>query len=587
MARETDKMSPDERPPDGDPRTARNRLWERISHVSKRGWLITIAASFGVILLIYWLWPAKKAAAEEEADIKVSVRVAQAERGTIAAETAVLGTVFPREQATISPKINAQIKSMALLKNKPVRAGEVIATLEARDLQAQRAESAAALQEAQANLRLLSGGTIPEANVQDEKAVRVARANVANARATFERRQVLFEQGGIAKKELEAAELTLTTAENELRAAEAAARLHQTSTNPNNREAAAARVKQAADRLANLDTQLSYAVIRAPFAGIITDQFQYEGEYAAAGAKLVNIADISEVIVKAPISDTVAADLKDGDPVTVLPQESPDEKIEAKISLISRASDPQNRAVEIWINLENKGGRLRANSALKVLVTTNTATDAILVPAAAVTLEASNAGEGTVMVVEKDPATDEQVAYERKVTVGIRTPEQMEITSGLKEGETVVIEGNYALPDKTKVEINTGSDEEDEGGKEEGGGAGGAAPGGGTPTQPDKTTDNGAQPSQPNQPNPGGSAKPGQGTSDKATPNSGGTKNPATAPSTETTPNNPGGSTPQSPSGKGAPPQSGGTKSGTGGQSLPSPKAGSGAKPAAQPEGKP
>jgi|GEM_PF-613050 len=584
MTRETDKMLPDERPPEGDPHTARNRLWERVSRVSKRAWLITIAASLGVILLVYWLWPSKKAAAEEEADIKVSVRVAKAERGVIAAETAVLGTIFPREQATISPKINAQIKSMALLKNKPVRAGEVIATLEARDLQAQRAESAAALEEARANLRLLSGGTIPEANVQDEKAVRVARANVANARATYERRQVLFEQGGIAKKELEAAELTLTTAENELRAAEAAARLHQTSTNPNNREAAAARVKQAADRLANLDTQLSYAVIRAPFAGVITDQFQYEGEYAAAGAKLVNIADVSEVIVKAPISDTVAADLKDGDPVTVMPQESPDQKIEAKISLISRTSDPQNRAVEIWVNLENKGGRLRANSAAKVLVTTNTATDTIIVPAAAVTLEATNAGEGTVMVVEEDPATHETVAHERKVTVGIRTPEQMEITSGLKEDETVVIEGNYALPDKTKVEINTGSDEEEEGGKEEGGGTGDAAPGGGTPTQPDKATDNGTQP---NQPNPGGGAKPGQGTSDSSTPNSGGTKNPATAPSTETTPNNPGGSTPQSPSGKGAKPPSGGTKSGTGSQSSPNTKAGPGAKPATQPGGKP
>jgi RND family efflux transporter MFP subunit len=373
----------------------------------------------------------------------------------------------------------------------------------------------------------------------------------------------------------------LTTAENDLRATEAAARLHQTATNPSNREATAARVKQAADRLANLDTQLSYAVIRAPFAGIITDQFQFEGEFAAAGAKLVNIADVSEVIVKAPISDTVAADLKDGDPVTVLPQESPDEKIEAKISLISRASDPQNRAVEIWVRLENKGGHLRANSAAKVAVTTQTASDTLIVPAPAVTLEATNTNEGTVMVVEENPANHETVAHERKVTVGIRTADQTEITSGLKEGETVVTEGNYALPDKTKVEINTGGDEEDEGGKEEGGGAGGAAPGGGTATQPDKATDNGTQP---NQPNPGGSAKPNQGTSDNSTPNSGGTKNPATAPNTETAPNNPGGSTPQSPSGKG---QGGGAKSSTGSQSSPNTKAGSGAKPAPQPGGKP
>ena len=186
MARETDQLLPDQKPPDDESRTARSRLRERISQVSARGWLITIAALISVILLTYWLWPSKKAAAEDDeaANLVVSVRVAQVERGTISAETTVMGTIFPREQATVSPKINAQIKSMALLRNKAVRAGDVIATLESRDLQAQRAESASALEEAQANLRLLSRGTIPEANAQVDKAVRTARASFPNAPPT-------------------------------------------------------------------------------------------------------------------------------------------------------------------------------------------------------------------------------------------------------------------------------------------------------------------------------------------------------------------------------------------------------------------
>jgi hypothetical protein len=45
------------------------------------------------------------------------------------------------------------------------------------------------------------------------------------------------------------------------------------------------------------------------------------------------------------------------------------------------------------------------------------------------------------------------VAHETKVTVGIRTLDKIEITEGLLGGETVVIEGNYALPDGTKVEV--------------------------------------------------------------------------------------------------------------------------------------
>jgi multidrug efflux pump subunit AcrA (membrane-fusion protein) len=544
MARENDKLLQIDGPPGEEPRTARSRLRERLSRINARGWLIAAASIIALALLLYWRWPAKEAAEEEAADVVVSVRVARAERGTISSEVTALGTIFPREQATISPKINAQIKSMALLKNKPVKAGEVLATLESRDLQAQRAEAASALDEAQANLRLLSGGTIPETNVQDEKALRDARANVANARATYERRLALFERGGISKKDLEASQLALTTAENDLRAAEAAARLHQTASNPNNRAAAASRVKQAQDRLAALDTQLSYAVIRAPFAGVITDQFQYEGEFAAAGAKLLNIADVSEVIVKAPIADTVASELKVGDPVTVLPQETPDEKIEAKISLISRASDPQNRTVEVWVNLKNGDGRLRANSAAKVAVTTKTAADVIVIPASAVTLKASNADEGTVMVVD-----EESVAHEAPVTVGIRNAEQVEILTGLQPGQTVVIEGNYALPDGTKVKTEEGGDEEEKdekAGGDEGGGARGTAPGGGVPQQTNPP-DNGAPP------NPSGGANPqspsgNQGTGTKggagAGPSPNATPNATPNPRPDATPNTKGGAKP-------------------------------------------
>src|ERR1044071_4096356 len=156
----------------------RNRLLELVSWRKNRSWLITAAPFIALALVIIWLSAGRKAEEEEAPEAAtVSVRVAKAERGEIAAEVSALGTIFPREAATVSPKINAQIKQMALLKNKPVRAGEPVATLEARDLQAQRAEAAAALEEAQANARLLGGGTVPESVAQDDKAVRDAPAN--------------------------------------------------------------------------------------------------------------------------------------------------------------------------------------------------------------------------------------------------------------------------------------------------------------------------------------------------------------------------------------------------------------------------
>jgi multidrug efflux pump subunit AcrA (membrane-fusion protein) len=419
----------------------------------RRNVIIVSGAAIVILALIAYLLlrPAKTRTEETttETSAVVSVRVAKAERQPIAAEASALGTIFPREQATVSPKINAQIKQMRILKNQVVRAGQTIAVLESRDLQAQRAEAVAALREAQLNVRGVTGGANPQATAQAEKDLRDARANVENARALYERRRTLYQQGGIALKDVEAAQLALTQAEDSLRLAERTVALRVNAINPNERALAESRVTQAQDRLANLDAQLSYAVVRAPITGIVTDQFQFEGEFATAGAKLVTISDIGEVIAKGQFADTVVANLQVGDAATVIPTDLPGEQLKGQVSLISRSSDAQNRTVEVWVNLGNGAGRLRAGGAAQVVIATNRTGDAIVVPASAVTLEASNADEGTVMVVD---ATN--IAHERKVTVGIRTGASVQITEGVQEGETVVTEGNYALPDGTKVEIN-------------------------------------------------------------------------------------------------------------------------------------
>ena len=415
--------------------------------------LVVLAA----LVLIVWLW--RRSGAETEAEVTpiVSVKVVTAERGEIAAQYSAVGTIWPREKADVAAKISAQIKQMALLKNKLVHAGEVIAVLESRDLQAQRAEAVAALNEARANERSLVTGTIPKTNAEDQKALSDARAKVNTARATYERRRTLFERGGISKKDLEASQLELTTAEDELRLQEQTVALRSRSLNPNDRALAAARTAQAQQRVATLDAQLSYATIRSPITGIVTDQFQYEGEFASAGGKLVTIADTSTVIVKAPFPDTAVAELKTGDPATVLPTDSSAEEMHSQITLLSRSSDPANRTVEVWVTLGNDEGKLRPNGAAQVTVFANSKNDAIVLPASAVTLDASNATEGTVMVVDQ-----QNLAHETKVVTGIRTTDKIEIVEGLKGGETVVVEGNYALPDGTKVEVATDEENKEE-----------------------------------------------------------------------------------------------------------------------------
>lgn len=378
----------------------------------------------------------------------VSVKVATATKEPIAREFTAIGNVAPAQASTVSASLSAQIKQMRLLKNQYVQQGEVLAVLASQDLQAQRNEANAALDEARLNEQTLQKVTIPQSRAQTEKDLSDAQAVADNARALYERRKDLYAKGGLSLKELEASGLALKNAENALRLSQNNVRLNTSAVNPNSQAIAQTKIKQAQQRINTIDTQANLAQVRAPISGIVTDQFQFEGEYASAGARLLTIASAGEVIVKANFADSVVANLQTGDAVTIRPPGAPDERMGGKITLISRSADALNRTVEIWASFANGRGLLRTGDAVQFVVSANPTNDAVVVPAAAVTLDASNADEGTVMTVDKD-----NVAHETKVKVGIKTGDKIQITEGLTGGETVVVEGNYALPDGTKVEI--------------------------------------------------------------------------------------------------------------------------------------
>jgi HlyD family secretion protein len=421
---------------------------------------VVITAVVILLLILVFAWRSCHKAADEGApDIVVSVQVAKAERGAIAQEITTIATLAARQQADIAPKISAQIRELPLLVNRTVRAGDILVVLESRDLTAQRAEAAGAVTEAEAAARTTEKGTIPLTSAQDRKSVRDAHSALANAQKTYDRRKVLFEQGGISKKDLEAAQLAVVNAEDDARIADTSAGIHEGITNPGDATVATARASQARSRLANLDAQAGYAVIRAPFNGVVIEQFQHQGDFANPGTKILTIADASALIAKMEVSEATAATLKSGDAVTVIPDELPNERVTGTITLVGRGADAQSRSVEVWVAVPNAGGRLRPNGAAHVSIASMATNSAIVVPSSAVTLDATNASTGTVMVVDA-----KSVAHEVKVTTGIHSGGRTEIKSGLSGGETVVIEGNYGLPDGTKVAL-PGAGETAPGGK--------------------------------------------------------------------------------------------------------------------------
>ena len=410
---------------------------------------VLIVGLIGFVVWYFFLHNKKSAdeAAAKEADVVVAVKTATVKTDTISADATAVGTISPLEQAVISSNINGLIAEMPLWKNQLVKKGAVLARIDVRDLEAQRAEAVSALSEAKLNVQTLQKSTIPTAEAQNRKDLADANAAIHNASALVSRRKFLYDKGGIALKDLQDAELVLTNAESSLKLAEKSVSLRQSATNPLDAQTAQVKIGQANDRIKTLDAQISLATIRAPLTGFIIDQTQFQGEYATSGGKLLTIADTGQTVVKANFPDTLVPDIKVGDAASVLPADLSGEQMSGKVSLISRSTDPSNRSVEIWVNLANGAGRLRINSAAEVHIATKTQDNALVVPSAAVTLDAANENTGTVMTVDKD-----DVAHETKVTVGLKTKDEMQITDGLQAGDKIVVEGNYNLPDGTKVE---------------------------------------------------------------------------------------------------------------------------------------
>ncbi len=426
---------------------------ESSSPKSKAGIIVGVVL-LAVFALLAWYFYFGKTTIEttaetdgEKADVVVSVRTIRAETKTISADVSTTGTIFPLRQAVVSANMNGQIKEMGLLKDTLVRQGEILARIDTRDLQAQRAEAVAALNEAKLNLQSLTRSQIPQAEAQGQKELADAQAAANNARALVSRRKILYDKGGIALKDLQDAQLTLTNAEDSLKLAQRSTGLRKTATNPLDTATANSKIQQAEQRIKTLDTQMSFAEVRAPLTGFVIEQTAFAGEYATAGGKLLTIADTSEIIVKANFPDTVVADVKISDSAAVFPANFAGEQMSGKVSQISHSSDIQNRAVEVWVNLLNVPGRLRIGESSTVRISTKTQNNAVVVPLAAVTLESSNENSGTVMTVDKD-----NIAHEAKVEIGLKTKDEAQITQGLESGEKVIVEGNYGLPDGTHVE---------------------------------------------------------------------------------------------------------------------------------------
>jgi multidrug efflux pump subunit AcrA (membrane-fusion protein) len=383
------------------------------------------------------------------------VQVAEVQRDSIQRLVTADAILYPVNQASIMPKISAPVKSFSVNRGDHVRQGQVVAVLENRDLAASVAENKGNFESAEAAYRTTTAATLPEDLNKAHQDVDSGRQALEASQKLYESRKQLFEQGALARRLVDEANVAYAQAKSQyeiarkhLEALESVSRHEQVKN-------AAAQVESARAKYEGAQAQLSYSEIRSPISGVVTDRPLYAGEMASTGAPLMTVMDTSRVVARANVPVSQAAFVKVGNRATIT-QGDTSIQAQGKVTVVSAAVDPNSTTVEVWVQADNPGERLKPGSTIRISVLAETISDAIVIPANA--LLPSQQGGVSVMVVGSD-----SVAHERKLELGVRELEKLQVLKGLQPGEKVVVVGGVGLEDGAKVRIQKpGEKDEDE-----------------------------------------------------------------------------------------------------------------------------
>ena len=220
-------------------------------------------------------------------------------------------------------------------------------------------------------------------------------------------------------------------------------------------KAAAAQTDVVRKELEELATMMQYAILKAPFRGVVTQRHVDPGDLVrniqdaseSSREPLFEIAQVDRVRLRIAIPETEAPLARVGNAVSLKLRSLPDREFEGKISRMSRRLDESTRTMLVEVDMSNVEGLLIPGMYGEATVTLQTTPDALVVAATAVRFDET--GNSSVYVVGADN-TINVVA----VTTGYDDGRQIQILSGLDASDRVAggMLGRFKTGQKVKVE---------------------------------------------------------------------------------------------------------------------------------------
>jgi RND family efflux transporter MFP subunit len=375
-------------------------------------WKIMAAALAIGCLVVLGSLRANTRTAEPEAS-PMAVAVAKVTREDLSLEHVFEAEFRPYQEIDLHAKVAGFVQSIKVDIGDEVREGDVLATLEIPELP-EDLERASALER------------------RNEEEIRRAQAAYEDAHLAFNRLSAINKEKPhlVAQQDLDTGQARDRTAEAALAATRQEVQVSQ------------AEVKK-------LRAMADYCKITAPFSGVITRRFADQGSLVQGGVSpstqampLVRLSQTDVLRLIFPVSISYVTRIQNGDLVEIRVQ-GVEKPIAGKICRFSRKVDTETRTMEVEVDVVNRGLKLIPGVYATVALKLDHREKVLAVPAEAVSRQKTC----TVIVLNQQNEIEE-----RPVTLGLETPEKIEVLAGLNENDLVMVGSRAQVRPGQKVE---------------------------------------------------------------------------------------------------------------------------------------
>ncbi|TEU07857.1 MAG: efflux RND transporter periplasmic adaptor subunit [Candidatus Aminicenantes bacterium] len=360
-------------------------------------------------------------------EASLPVKVTDAHRGDL-----IITLKSPGEAATsmniiVKAEVGGLIEKLNVEESQHVKRGELLAELDDTEyrlnLERQEAARLKVLSDYLVEKRFSDKGELSIA--VDEKGVQEAKDTYEKARQQYRERKISQEEYEKASKNYEMVLIESGEMKEEVLAA---------AKNLTQNEIA---VKEA-------QLTLEKTKIRAPFSGIVFDIQVSFHERVSAGTELFTLVNIDRIHVQARVLESEIGKMRVGREVDLKFSAYPGKIFKGKVKAISPVVNPDDRTCKVTIDVANPEEEIKPGMHAEVEIAAEIYEDRLLIPQDAVLVRM---GRKLAFVVE------EGIAKWRYIEVGIENEDYAEVLDGVKEGETVIIEGHFTLAHDANVRI--------------------------------------------------------------------------------------------------------------------------------------